>query len=85
MQRFPVLSNMVVATCTPRMADSETSPRLTGCMYAAQPPFAGRAYSVRPDPRLLRHRGSAASAMAKTSGLTGAPVSGNLLEYQARS
>jgi hypothetical protein len=42
------------------------SSRLTGCRNTATASVLGWVYSVKPDPRLLRHRGSGASAMAKT-------------------
>ncbi len=42
------------------------SSRLTSCRYTATATVLGWAYSVSPDPRLLRHRGSGVSAMART-------------------
>ena len=44
---------------------AEISARPAGCGYAAQSPFL-RGLCCQPDPRLLRHRGSAAPALATT-------------------
>lgn len=81
---IPRYANMYVTPCNSLHSGGGSRRRLTGCRYTATTIVLGWVNSVSPDPRLLRHRGSGASAATKTKRPTRDKRSpATLLEYQA--